>query len=491
MSGYGFAYSEQNTDRVVRTNVPSVKMRNYDAAKSSDLFHGWGVNNSTADALLWKSLAAIRARSREMMRNNPYAKRFKRMAVSNIIGPNGIRLQNKATDANGSQDKMANDMIEAGWRNWSVNCMTNGMSLRMGLSLAVGNTVSDGEVLIRIKRGFGPYGIKLQLIEADHLPEHFNDVQRNIRMGVEHDDNGAPIAYHLYKNHPGDSVAALSQEIVRVPADEIIHFKAPDRISQSRGVPWMHAAMTGLKMLGGYEEAELVAARLGAAKGGFYKKPQGEQYEQYDEKGNNLETEEGDPIQEITPGMYETLPAGWDFVQFDPTHPTSAFRDFSKAILRGISSGFDVSYNYLSNDLEGVNYSSIRAGVLDERDMWMMMQSWVIESGMYRIYTEFLKMAMLTQAIPLPMRKFNKFNAPVWMPRRWQWVDPQKDMTANVLAVKAGFKAPSMVVAEMGYDLEDVYAAISRDKKMREEYGITDINDAELMQLLDQINNKD
>jgi len=460
--------------------------RNYDAAKTSDLFGSWGASNSSADALLWGSLPLLRARSRDLMRNNPYAKRFRRMAISNVIGPQGITLQNRATDPNGKQDDKANNAIETAWWKWGMRCdVTGRFSFRQVCGMALGSVVADGEVLIRKVRGRGEFGLELQLVEIDHLPEHLNDASRNIRMGIERDNFGKATAYYLYEKHPTDLSSSLSQKLVRVPAEEIIHLYLPDRISQTRGIPWMHAAMTGLKMLGGYEEAELVAARLGAAKGGFYNRPAGEEMI----TGAEGSTPEN-PIQEVTPGMFEVLPEGWSFSPFDPTHPTTAFKDFVKAILRGISSGFDVSYAYLANDLEGVNYSSIRAGVLDERDMWMGLQSWFIESVLEDIYKEWLWMALLSGKVKLPFAKFDKFHAPQWMPRRWAWVDPLKDMHANLLAIKAGLKSPSMVAAEMGNDIEEVYEAIKRDEELRKRLGITTATDAELLQAIQAIGEK-
>ncbi|MCI0539082.1 MAG: phage portal protein [Verrucomicrobiales bacterium] len=71
---------------------------------------------------------------------------------------------------------------------------------------------------------------------------------------------------------------------------------------------------------------------------------------------------------EVSPGQFETRPVGFEFQTFDPQHPTQAFPFFVKTFLRGIASGLGVSYNTLANELEGVNFSSIRAGVSDERE---------------------------------------------------------------------------------------------------------------------------
>lgn len=467
----------------VQKKLGGIRQRNYDAAKTSDPYGSWGLGGESANQLIWKSLDKIRSRSRDVMRNDSYAKKFKRMVISNVVGPNGVRLQNKAKDNNGKLDQVANDAIEKAWKKFTKSCDVTGTLTFIQLcDLVIGNTVADGEVLIRKVKGRGTFGLELQLIEADHLPTIFNDANRNIKSGIQYDSYGKPIFYHLYKHHPSSGTMLTRGELVQIPADEIIHVYMPDRIGQGRGIPWMHAALNNLKMLNGYLEAELVAARISAAKSGFYTKPEEDVY-----VGDGTD-ENGDPVQEVTPGMIETLPPGWDFKSFDPTHSTSAFKDFAKAVLRGVSSGFDVNYNSLANDLEGVNFSSIRAGVLDERDTWMMLQQWFIDTFVTDVYEEWLRMSLLTQKVNLPLQKFDKFNSPHWMARRWAWVDPQKDMTANILAMKAGLKAPSMIASDMGYDIDEIYLAIKRDEEAREKIGITTASDAELLQLLAEIN---
>ena len=144
----------------------------------------------------------------------------------------------------------------------------------------------------------------------------------------------------------------------------------------------------------------------------------------------------------------------------------------------------DVSYNFLANDLENVNYSSIRTGVLDERDAWRELQNWMIKHFLEPVFEKWLEMALLTQALPLPFSKFDKFNASTWQTRGWAWVDPKKDMESNILANKQGIKTQAEIVSEQGKDLEDVYSQLAKEKELREFYGITTLNDAELIEIL-------
>jgi lambda family phage portal protein len=462
MARFGYKPTEQKTAK-----------RNYSGANIGRLFSSWQAFSQTADREIQSSITVLRSRARELSRNNDYVKKYIEMVRKNVVGSNGIALQVRSKDPKGSLDTMANSMIEDSFYKWGKkgNCDVTGRhSWRDIQNLFIESSATDGEVLVRLLFD-RKKGLQLQLIESDMLDERLNDISRQISMGIEYDDNGRPIAYHVFKYHPSSlQSTTLGNKVERIPAEEIIHAFIPSRSSQGRGVTWLRTAMTRLKMLEGYEEAELTAARVAAAKMGFYTSPAGESYHGDDD-------DNGTPIQDAEPGAFEVLPEGWDFKTFDPSHPTTAFAEFVKSTLRGVASGLGVSYNYLSGDLEGVSYSSIRAGVLDERDTWRDIQAWMIETLCERVYEKWLEFALLTKNIPLPIEKFDKFNAGTWQPRGWAWVDPLKDMQASILAINAGLKTAQMVASEQGLDIEDVYLQLSQEAAMREKLGIkTDFN---------------
>lgn len=472
----------------IKKAVSPKQKKSFSAANTGNLYASWIPSNNTADVDIKKDLKTIRNRSRELMRNDDYAKRFKRMIQSNVVGNNGVRLQNQAKDLNGNLDKKANETIEAAWKKWSkkgVCDVTGKYSLLDIKKMVMGTLAEDGEVLIRKVKGFdNEFGFALQLLEADHLDEQYTDLNKNILMGIEYDSWNKPVAYHLHKTHPGNQTLTNRDTTrERIPAAELNHLFLPSRISASRGIPFMHSAMTRMKMINGYEEAELVGARLGASKAGFYTRNKAEgEY-------NGDTVQDGTPVNEITPGEFEVLPEGWDFKSYDPQHPSTAFKDFMKVVLRGISSGLDVSYNTLANDLEGVNYSSLRSGVQDEREVWRGLQKWLGEHLLDDIFADWLDMALLTKSIPLPFFKYDKFNSPVWLYRSFPYIDPLKDVQANILAVKEGVKTHTQIASEMGMDLEEIYQQLAQEKALREKYGITTMGEAEVMQVLNNVQN--
>ncbi len=443
--------------------------RLYAAAGNNRLTSNWTTVNTSADSDIRIGLRTLRARSRELAQNNDYARRFLKLVVTNLIGPAGVKFQNKAKDPSGNFDKRANALIEAAWSDWGRVCSLDGQLSWLDIQRIVAETVPrDGEILIKKIRGRqNKYGLALQLLEADHLDETFSDERRRIRMGIEYDEDGRPIAYHLWKNHPGDNILTISSqyERVRVPASDIIHVFIKERPSQSRGVPWMHTAMTRLNNLGGYEEAEIVAARVGASSMGVITTPDGEYPGQKDEDGNIY--------MEVEPGVFAIMPEGCTFQMFDPKHPAGNFGPFMKATLRGVAAGFTVSYHSLANDLEDVNFSSIRSGTIDERDNWMTLQAWLIQNMCTPIFGEMLDMSLTSGAIPLPYSKIEKFNSPSFKARRWQWVDPEKDINASVIAIDNKLKTRADVLAEQGLDFHEVIDQLAAEEEYIKSKGLS------------------
>ena len=455
---------------------PSLLKRNYDAAKGGNLYGWWSGVNQTSDAELFGQLQTIRGRSRELSRNNDYMKKFIGLTKTNVIGNEGIRLQSLVMNNRKKPDRAARREIEAAYKAWQkkgVCDVTGKYSYHDVQNLAISSAARDGEILFRriYSRDF-EFGYKLQLIEADHLDENYNEVLPNgniIRMSVESDAFGAPVAYHLWPNHPGDFRfgASGNNQRVRVPAAEIIHLFVPVRVSQSRGVPWGHTAMTRMNQLDAYEEGELVASRLAANKTGMYSSPDGANY-----RGES-KTSEGGPVQESEPGTFEVLPPGWEFQPIDWQHPKSQFGEFTKTILRGIAAGLGVSYNMLANDLEHVNFSSIRAGVLDERDIWRMLQRWFIDHFSRIVFEDWLEAAILTGRVAGSISSIEKFKAGRFLGRGWAWVDPVKDVQSAIMEIENGLNTSSEVVAKRsGDDLENVYRRIEEEEKLRKEFGI-------------------
>lgn len=453
----------------------------YDAAQLSRLTASLQAESQFINTTLRFQLRILRARSRQMAQNNPFARRFVQMVVDNVAGPQPFRLQGKIKNRKGIPDDVANDRIEDCWKSWGKpgNCeITGKWSWNAIQRLLVRNLATDGELLVRKLRGpeYGKHGYKLQVIDADRLHELKNQSLENggaIHAGVEVDVNAKPVAYWILKRKPANwQFAGYTFEYERVPAEDIIHLFVPEFAEQVRGVPWMYAALLNLNNLGAFEESAVIAARLGASNMGFIQSPDGGKT-LADQQGIDATGEGAEPSINSEPGAYQFLPPGYEAVKgMDSRYPDAAIEPFIRACLRGVAAGLGVAYHNLANDLANVNYSSARIGELDERDAWLTLQNFVVEHLHDPLYDEWLPVQVLSGQLPFEMERLDKYRKVYWQGRRWAWVDPLKEVGASIEAINARLKSRTRIAAEGGEDLEETFEEIAAEQAMAEEMGI-------------------
>lgn len=452
------------------------RVRRFQGARVDRLTADWLATTQSINEELRGDLDRLRSRGRDLVNNNDYARKFRAMCQTNIVGPGGIRLQSRVEDRPGQPDRMARQAIEDAWRQWSAACdVTGRQTLRDLCETLVGGLPSDGEFLVRRVRGpeaGNRFGYALQLIDVDRIDTTYNGRYGNnaVIMGVEVDAYRRPVALHIFAAHPNDGIHSNRQR-VRLPMDEVIHGFKVERPEQLRGIPWMAPGMLSLHHLGNFKLSALLAAEHGANHYGFFTTPDGQA------PIGGLD-DSGQPIVTSQPGTFDTLPAGVSFQPYDSKYPETNFAPFVKTTLQRIASGWGVAYHSLANDLEGVSFSSIRSGTLEERDRWMADQEWFISAFMEPVFRDWLQMALLMGAITmpngsaLPAAKIEKFSRHEWQARRWDWVDPKADTEANILKVRAGLMSPQDLAAAMGYDFEDTLKAIQQAQQLASEFGV-------------------
>ena len=343
-------------------------------------------------------------------------------------------------------------------------------------SLGISAMIDAGEFLCRFVPCYpGEYNtvpLKLQLLEADHLDETYNFIAPNgneIRMGIEIDNLGRRVAYWLWKEHPGEMLTfrAYNTQRIRVPAEDISHVYRPLRIGQMRGRPWMSSIIVKLHELDQYEDAELVRKKTAALFGGFITQTLND-----DPTAGTLFGRRVDPdvhqndVIAIEPGTFPRLPQGTDVKFSQPVDVGTTYEIWIKQQLREIAVGMGITYEQLTGDLSGVNYSSIRAGLLEFRRRVNQLQYQVIIHQFCRpVAARFMDAAVLSGALSIPdyFKNRSKYLRINWCPDGWPWVDPVKDQLAQNMAVRNGFKSRSRVVAEMGDDVEVIDNEIAED----------------------------
>ena len=363
--------------------------RKYEGASKGRRTKNWKVSSSSAEAEIKGSLVTLRNRSRQLIRDNPYANKGVQVISSNVVGK-GIFTQIKVDSGQQQNITSPNKLAERRelefsrrWKAWAGTTAIDydGRNNFAGIQrLVMRSVVESGEVLIRRRRSLARTiktdegfqidvpPIQLQVLESDFLNGNLSitseaENDNVIVQGIEFNKKGQRVAYHLFEEHPGNSSSGFSLSIktpfrtVRVLAEDILHIYRLDRPGQIRGVPWTAPVMIRLRDFDEYEEAQLVRQKIAACFAVFIK----------DMEGVPLGEEEGtDGLngEKIEPGIMEILPPGKDITLADPPG-VEGYDVYTRTVLHAVSTGLGITYSSLTGDLSQVNFSSSRVGLLE------------------------------------------------------------------------------------------------------------------------------
>lgn len=358
-----------------------------------------------------------------------------------------------------------------------------------------------GELFIRHRlrddpNEFMPY--KLQLIEGEQLPVYRNVLPGNladprmIRVGIEFDGEGRRKAYWFYKENPGETMFypldALSY--IDIPADEIQHVYKPLRVGQLRGQPMLTAVLALLYEIQQCTDAILVRTKVAAMFAGFITKPSPEvailppdpdspTSQNFEDPLNPVyipQQDIGTDTAKIEAGTLQTLFPGEE-ITFPNLPENKDIGEFLNLQLHKFAAGCGgLTYEQLTTDLKGVNYSSIRAGVLEMRRSLEQFQfNVIVHHALEPIKDRWLKEAILFGVLDFPdyFADPAPFEDVVWVPPGWQWVDPLKEGQAYLNDVRAGFTSRTMVVRGRGDDPSVIDQQQAEERANAARLGIT------------------
>lgn len=419
---------------------------------------------------------ALRTKARDLVRRDCWANAAVDAFVSNAIST-GIKPQSMC------HDESYRTTVQKLWQNWVEEADVSGQTDFYGLqALATRSMVEAGECFIRILPRPAESGLavplQIQVLESEHVPLNLNTILPNgnlIRSGVEFSPDGERVAYHVYTSHPGDGSAGvtLMTDIVpvRIAATEIVHLFRPLRPGQIRGESWLSRALVRLFDLDQYQDAELVRKKTAAMFAGFITRQNPEE----NLMGEAAANDQGISQAGLEPGTMQVLEPGEDIKFSGPADVGASYSEFMKSQFRAIAAAVGITYEQLTGDLSSVNYSSIRAGSLEFRRKCEAVQHSVIVHQMCRpIWAAFVKQAVLSGALTAGDFNTNSrdYLSCKWVPAGWAWVDPLKDVKANIMAIRAGLTSRSEAISADGYDAQDIDLEIAADNARADRLGL-------------------
>lgn len=411
-------------------------------SRSDRALSGWRTAVGSPDTDILTDLQTLRDRSRWLARNSPLGGGAINTTVTNVVG-GGLKLQARIdrTVLNMTDDQADawEALVEREWRLFAKHCdAMRTLSFGWLQEVAFRSALESGDVfavLPRIDKQQSPYGLSVQLIEADRVtnPDNKPD-SKEIAGGVERDEYGAPIAYHIQSTHPGEAYATGSKVTwtrVRARGDasgrrQVIHLFRMIRPGQVRGVPFLAPVIRELKQISRYTDAELMAAVISGMLTVFVKS---------DVNGDSplapmSPTEEtgaaaGDADIKLGNGAVVGLAPGEDIATVNPSRPNANFDPFFEAIVKQIGLSLEIPKEVLLKHFTA-SYSAARAALLEAWKFFRNRRDWLAESFCQPIYEAFLEEAIVNDRIPAP----GYFSDPIIREAycRAEWIGPAKGM---------------------------------------------------------------
>ena len=481
----------------------------YDAAdRMSPHMAAWNPALWSADTELNPWRDRIAARNRDVERNDGWAKSGIQRIADNVVG-NAMRplskpdyralahyTGNSAFDASWAAD--FGHAVEACWRTWAddvghycdaMQCLSVGQLFY----LAYRSRLIDGDALAvmmyrpdQIGPGKARYATCIQIIDPDRLsnPQQQFDQQTN-RGGVQVDSRGVPVGYWIRQAHQGDwynAAQSVSWDLIPRTTDwgrpVVVHDYDHDRAAQHRGgAGVLSPILQRLKMLIKYDGVELDAAIINAIFAAYIQSP-------YDQ--NQVEQAMGmDPNnpQDLAASAYQGLredfgaarrpvlgtaqmtflAPGETIGTVEASRPTSNFEPFERRILLHIAAGLGITYEQLTGDFSGSNYSSFR-GALSEVQKTFDRRKTGFENGFINpIMRCFVEEIMDIEDMPMPSGRVPTFNDFPTAFSRCQWLGPGrgvidvlKERQGAIMGIDGGLTSLQKETANQGEDWEEI-----------------------------------
>ena len=450
----------------------------------------WATLPLEINTILRNDLQKLRARSRDLARNDDTARRFLYLLKQNVLGSAGIILQAKNKLRDGKKpDAKWNTEIETEWNLFARKRRRRGVSvspsacgtltLREIAWLTLWTRAIDGECFVQILEGYphNPHRFALRFLNPDLLDSTFCVELSNgnrVEMGIEFDEFDRPVAYHFSEQHPNRKFKIVNAKRRRIPASQIIHLFRNEYVGQIRGIPDFAAIMHKTKMLNGVHEAIVVGWRVAAAKMGFFTASDPDTFGPgLDGDGERFDTDG----MEATPGSFDVIPRGYELKTFDPEYPTSTYESGHKVFMQQLANGLNVSSPTLANNYEKVNYSSLRQALLEDREGWRCLQAEMIDGFYQPLFDQWYEWtANITGRMQSTGARRLQDPVIVWQPRGWPWVDPLKEVKAHVESINAHLRTRQSIIAETsGADFAETVDQLADEKQALEERGLLSI----------------
>lgn len=440
----------------------------------------WLNSRLSPDSELELSLVDRRTKSRELYKDDSIGGVVEQ-DLDHVIGK-GWRLQSKAKPI-GVSDELVESFraeIERIIEVWSPAADRTGRQSLWKLTRLMWRTYRvDGEcfaVLSDKARDGVPIPLCIEIIDGERVetpPGRVGD--KRVRMGVEYNDDGDVIAYHIRRKHPFDTLD-VDENFDRIPAARVIHIYEPWFPSQSRGFPWFTRVLKRLRDATDLDNAGIIAAQIQACFAAFVQTDQANPLTTATAAASGTNTR-GQLIQDIRPGAVHYLAKGQTAPVFATPTGQNSVGPLQELNHRRIATGMDYAYEFLMRDFRGLSFAGGRLVLNGSKKTVESHQQMVREDWFGRIIPRIVEESVMVGAVSLQPRFYVRqpwfWNIHKSTPPAWGYaINPKEEVQADLEAVAGCIKTLEDCVSERGGDYEEVMEQREKEEKRRKDAGL-------------------
>jgi capsid protein len=313
----------------------------------------------------------------------------------------------------------------------------------------------------------GPVAFGWQCIDVrrkETPPERAGDPL--IAFGTRYNELGRAIE-HYFRRRTVTPNQWQSVEYTTLP-DEVVQVRyemvEPEQIA---GVPWLASCLETIADLADYDKYELEAAKIQTQMSALIQAAHPELVV------DPVDVAAGETFQ-LQHGAITAIPAGWVASFPSSTHPSGEYRTFRHERLRdlGLALGMPLMMILLSS-AESNFASAHYDGAVYLRRL-KARQAWIERSTLNK-FVEQVVVELILAGIVARTKRYTC---------KWTWdvppyVNPEKQRSADRMAMEDGALPLSEYCAQMGLSFEEVVATRARDNEILEEAGLPPVRTAQ------------
>jgi len=431
----------------------------YSNVATSALFSDAEIHdNEKSEQALRKEITA----SHHLLRNNPLLRvGTARFRASCIGGGGKIVFDPKL---------FSEDFIQS-FTEWTQYCDFDGNTNFAGIqALDVTTMLLDGTGYIVRRRTFHPIPFQLQVVSPLSLATEMERLGKGsyVRGGILYAKNGKIKKYAFYKL-PRDHPEFDEESVNWLPAADVISIRDVIHAGQSSAQPWISAGADFAKQYKDNQTVEIKSRMKRIAQ------------QVYALKSDEGSPTPGAPSVSKKPeklahkvGGVTILNGVKDIKTASPAEIAGNYQEHNNQVLRMIAGLLGITYEQLTGDLTQVNYSSIRAGMINHRQFIGQLRDIVLEPAFNKILGWFIEGYHLKTGIELPGYFENpyKYLDPQWIWPEWEEIDPLKAAKALVEELNNDIKSIEEVANGRGKTLDQHLDGIKRSQDAKDKRGI-------------------